>query len=57
MSLSAAGGDENFVSARPAESAAIPPVSAPIYSADQVAKRMKQEGWVVRRVAELTRGL
>ena len=29
----------------------------PIYSADQVAKRMKQEGGVVRRVEELTRGL
>ena len=44
-----------LASSRPAESAAILPASAPIYSADQVAERMNQEGWVVRRVAELTR--
>ena len=44
-----------LASSRPAESAAIPPASALIYTADQVAERMKQEGWMARRVAELTR--
>jgi len=40
---------------RPAQSTSIPPASAPIYSPDQVSEKMKQEGWVVRRVAELSR--
>ena len=41
--------------ARPATSLALPPISAPIYSPEQVAERVKQEGWVTRRVAELAR--
>ena len=40
---------------RPAPASSIPPPSAPVYSADQVGERIKQEGWVTRRVAELTR--
>merc|ERR1719394_108835 len=39
----------------PASPLALPPISAPIYSAEQVAERVKQEGWVTRRVAELSR--
>jgi len=41
--------------ARPGPSPGIPPPTAPVYTPDQVAERTKQEGWVVRRVAELTR--
>ena len=40
---------------RPAPSSSIPPPSAPVFSGDQVVERIKQEGWVTRRVAELTR--
>jgi len=40
---------------RPGPSPGIPPPTAPVYTPDQVAERTKQEGWVVRRVAELTR--
>ena len=40
---------------RPAPASSIPPPSALVYSADQVAEKIKQEGWVTRRVAELTR--
>jgi len=40
---------------RPAQTGSIPPPSAPVYSPDQVQERMKQEGWVTRRVAELAR--
>ena len=40
---------------RPAPASSIPPPSAPVFSADQVVERIKQEGWVTRRVAELTR--
>jgi len=40
---------------RPSQPSSIPPPTAAIYSQEQVGERMKQEGWVMRRVAELTR--
>ena len=40
---------------RPSQPSSIPPPSAPIFTKEQVGERMKQEGWVTRRVAELTR--
>ena len=40
---------------RPSQNSSLPPPSAPVYSPEQVGERTKQEGWVVRRVAELTR--
>ena len=40
---------------RPSQNSSLPPPSAPVYSPDQVGERTKQEGWVVRRVTELTR--
>ena len=39
----------------PSACPAIPPLNCPVYSPDQVGEKVKQEGWVVRRVAELSR--
>ena len=40
---------------RPDQNSSLPPPSAPVLTPEQVGERTKQEGWVVRRVAELTR--
>merc|ERR1719450_199029 len=40
---------------RPSQPSSIPPPTAPVLTSDQVGERMKQEGWVMRRVQELTR--
>ena len=40
---------------RPSQPSSIPPPTAPVLTSEQVGERMKQEGWVMRRVQELTR--
>ena len=40
---------------RPSQNSSLPPPSAPVLTPEQVGERTKQEGWVVRRVTELTR--
>ena len=40
---------------RPSQNSSLPPPSAAVLTPEQVMERTKQEGWVVRRVTELTR--